>query len=177
MATVYTHAIVGLGLARLSTKRTMPWQFWTVTGLLPIVPDLDVFLTGSYGTALGHRGITHSLLFASVLGGLTAAATFRRFHLAWWRLALLFFIILSSHGLLDAMTKGGENVPFFWPFGGRFGNWGPLSVSDIAFDLQDPRYSRAIRRELLWVWLPMSLAVGLSMVFDRRKPKNTDARL
>jgi hypothetical protein len=87
----------------------------------------------------------------------------------WWSLAALFCVIIASHGLLDALTKGGEDIPFFWPFGGRYGNWGLIPVSDIASDLPDPRYSRAIRGELLWVWLPMSLVAGMVMLYRHLK--------
>lgn len=145
----------------------MSWAFWGLAALLPVLPDLDVFLPGRYGTWFGHRGLTHSLLFAAILGVGFAAATYRRLQIRWWSLALLFFVILASHGLLDAMTRGGEDVPFFWPWGGRYGNWGPLPVSDIAFDLPDPRYSRAIRAELLWIWLPVGMAVLLATVYRR----------
>ncbi len=167
MATIYTHAVVGVGLARLCAGRPMPWTYWGLAALLPVVPDLDVFSTYAYGSLLGHRGITHSLLFALLLSGIAAIATARWFRVHWWSLMILFFLIVASHGLLDAMTKGGENIPFFWPLGGRYGNWGPLPVSDIAFDLPDPRYSRAIRAELLWVWLPTIVLVGLAMLYRR----------
>jgi inner membrane protein len=135
--------------------------------LLPIVPDLDVFSEYAYGSSLGHRGITHSLLFALLLSAAVTAVTFRRFRTKWWSLLILFFLVISSHGLLDAMTRGGENIPFFWPFAGRYGNWGPLAVSDIAFDLPDPRRSHAIRTELLWVWLPTLLAIAAAMLCQR----------
>ncbi len=184
MATLYTHAFVGLAGARLYADRPMPWAYWGLAAALPMIPDLDVFFTGTYRTALGHRGITHSLLFALALAMIAAAATFKiqrgtvpflwptmlrtvpatkigTVPVSWWSLTALFFAIIASHGVLDAMTRGGENVPFFWPFGGRYGNWGPLRVSDIAFDWPDPRRSQAIRAELLWVWLPMSVVVGL----------------
>jgi inner membrane protein len=167
MATDYTHAIVGLGLARLYVREPMPWAYWGLATLLPIVPDLDVFSIYAYGNLLGHRGITHSLLFALLLSVIVTAATFRWFRVRWWTLAILFFAIIASHDLLDAMTRGGENIPFFWPFGGRYGNWGPLPVSDISLDLPDPRHSRAIRAELLWVWLPMAVVVGLTMLYRR----------
>lgn len=147
----------------------MSWAYWGLAALLPIIPDLDVFSTAAYGTPLGHRGITHSLVFAVVLGTFASGVTFRRFHVNWWSLAVLFCAIIASHGLLDAMTKGGEDIPFFWPIAGRYGNWGVISVSDIAFDLPDPRYSRAIRGELLRVWLPMSLMVAVMMVYRRLK--------
>jgi hypothetical protein len=59
------------------------------------------------------------------------------------------------------MTKGGVDIPFFWPLDARYGNWGPLRAADIGFELPDPRYSRAVRAELLWVWLPTVAVVGL----------------
>jgi len=84
-------------------------------------------------------------------------------------LAGTFFAIIASHGLLDALTRGGADIPFFWPLEARYGNWGPLRVADLAFDLPDPRYSRAWRSELLWVWLPTVLLVGLVTAFRHRK--------
>jgi inner membrane protein len=177
MATIYSHAVVGLGLARLYTGRPMPWAYWGLATVLPIVPDLDVFSTAVYGGPLGHRGITHSLLFALLAGTIAAAATFRRFRVHWWSLAALFVAIVASHGLLDAMNQGGEDVPFFWPLARRYGNWGPLPVSDIAFELPDPRHSRAVRAELLWLWLPTAVAVGAATAYRRltrrKSPKDS----
>jgi len=169
MATIYTHSAVGLGLARLYADRPMPWSYWILAAALPIVPDLDAFSTAAYGTLLGHRGITHTFVFALVLSAVAAGATFRRFKVRWWSLACLFFVIVASHGLLDAMTWGGENIALFWPFGGRYGNWGLIHVSDIAFELPDPRHSRALQDELLRVWLPMAVVVGTVMAYRRWK--------
>ena len=173
MCTDYTHAVVGLGLARLYAVRPMPWAFWGLAAILPIIPDLDVFSMAAYNAPLGHRGITHSLIFALLLGVIAAGLVFRYFRATWWSLAVLFFLIIASHGLLDALTRGGEGVLFFWPIGGRYGNWGPIPVSDIALELPDPRYSLAVRSELLWVWLPTSLVIGLVMAWRyhrRRSP-------
>jgi inner membrane protein len=167
MATIYSHAVVGMGLARLYAVRPMPWAYWGLAAVLPVIPDLDVFSTAAYGSPLGHRGITHSLLFALLLSTVAAGVTFRYFRVRWWSLTALFFAIIASHGLLDALTKGGADIPFFWPLGGRYGNWGPIPVSDIAFDLPDPRYSRAVRAELLWLWLPTTVVVGLTMLYRR----------
>jgi inner membrane protein len=146
----------------------MPWAYWGLAALLPIVPDLDVFSTFAYGSALGRRGFTHSLLFALLLSSVAAAAAFRYFRVSFWSLSILFFAIMASHDLLDAMTEGGESIPFFWPLDGRYCNWGPLPVSDIAFDLPDPRYSRAVRSELFWMWLPTIFVVGLTMLYRHR---------
>lgn len=167
MATDYTHAVAGLGLACLCATRPMPWTYWALAAALPILPDLDVFSTAAYGDLLGHRGFTHSLVFALVVGNLAACLTFRRLRTRWWRLSVVYFIILASHDLLDAMTRGGEGIPFFWPAGGRYGNWGPLPVSDLSFDLPDPRRSRALRAEMLWVWMPTLILASLVTMYRR----------
>jgi inner membrane protein len=169
MATIYTHAVAGLGIARLYTGKPMPWAFWGLAALLPVVPDLDAFSTAFYGGPWGHRGFTHSLAFALVLGMVTAGLTFRCFRQKWWPLAAVFFVIVASHGLLDACTWGGYEIPFFWPLPGRQGNWGPIPVSDIAFEFPDPRHSRAVRAELLWVWLPTAVLVGLAVAYRRMR--------
>jgi inner membrane protein len=148
----------------------MPWPYWTLAALLPAVPDLDVFSRAPYGSPLGHRGLTHSLAFAVALGLVTAGLAARRLRTRWLLLAGVFVGIIASHGLLDALTWGGEGIPFFWPLAARIGNWGPIPVSDIAFDLPDPRYSRAIRGELLWVWLPMVVLVAAVTAYRRCRP-------
>jgi inner membrane protein len=75
MPTVMTHAVVAAGLGTLYTSRKMPATFWLTTVSLAMAPDLDVWafrLGIPYGAPLGHRGFTHSLLFA-LLAGCTAA--------------------------------------------------------------------------------------------------------
>jgi inner membrane protein len=160
MATMYSHAIVGVGMARLYTGRPMPWAYWGLAAVLPLIPDVDVFSMAAYGSSLGHRGVSHSLVFAAVVGLAAATATFRTFRVPWWSLAVLFFTIVASHGVLDALTRGGEGIPLFWPLPGRYGDYGPLPLSDIAFDLPNPWRSRAIRMEMLWVWLPTIVVAG-----------------
>ena len=101
------------------------------------------------------------LIFALATGVITASLLYRRLHVRWWLLSALFFVITASHGLLDALTWGGETIPFFWPLAGRYGNWGLIPVSDICFDFPNPWTSRAIRGELLRIWLPLIVSVLL----------------
>jgi inner membrane protein len=167
MTTLYTHAVAGLGVAQMCAVRSVPWSYWALAAILPLVPDLDVLSTASYGTPLGHRGVTHSLLFALAAGLVAASIVSRPVRTRWWMLAGLFFAVVASHGLLDALTRGGEGIPFLWPLEGRYGNWGPLPVSDVAFGLPDPRKSPAVRSELLWVWLPTMLLIVLTTAYRR----------
>jgi inner membrane protein len=168
MATLYTHALAGLALGALSSQRHRPWGFWVLAAVLPAIPDLDVFSTAPYGSMLGHRGITHSLSFALAIAFIAAALTFRSFRINFWVLLGTFFVIAASHGFLDACTDGGEKIPFFWPFSQqRFGRWGPIHVSDIAFEIPDPRSSRSVRTELIWVWLPTLLLLAIVAAYRR----------
>ena len=170
--TLYTHAFVGLGLGNVLTGRRMPLLFWLLAAILPTVPDFDAFSYHSYGNIWGHRGWTHSLMFALVLGVVVAAVTFRYFKINLWVLAAFFFLIIASHGVLDALTFGGFGIPFFWPFyNERFGSWGPVPLP-IGMEFPDPRKYPAIRAELLWVWLPtivLVILVGAYRHFRRWK--------
>src|SRR5947209_18336177 len=112
MATVYTHALLGLALARVVTARPRPAAFWLLAALLPVVPDFDVFSLAAYGSPWGHRGFTHSLLFALLAGLAAAGLTFRYFRVNFWDLLGFFFVVTASHGLLDACTNGGYGIPF-----------------------------------------------------------------
>src|SRR5438876_11788890 len=54
MATIYTHAVVGLGLAQLYTPHRRRWAYWTLAAALAVIPDLDSFSSAAYGSLLGH---------------------------------------------------------------------------------------------------------------------------
>jgi inner membrane protein len=139
----------------------MSWPYWVCAALLPVVPDLDAFSTAPSNSPWGHRGFTHSLLFSLWLGALAASLTFRRLRVNFGWLTAVFFVVTASHGLLDALTRGGEAIPFFWPSAVRHGSWGPMPLPDIALELPDPRRSRALRSEMLWVWLPTAVVVAV----------------
>jgi inner membrane protein len=168
MASVYTHALVGLGMGKLGFSRPMPVLFWILAALLPVVPDFDVFSSARYGAIYAHRGFTHSLLFAIFVGMIAAGATYRHFKIEFWALSGFFFLIVAAHGLLEACATGGSGIPFFWPVDNRrFGPWGFLPFSDIGFEIPNPRTSQAVRMEMLLVWLPTFLLVGAVVVVRR----------
>ncbi len=158
MATLYTHAVVGAALAQLHSPRSRPWLYWCLGLALSVVPDVDAFSNVAYGSPLGHRGVTHSLLCALALGLFAAALAFPAVRGKFWALVLVYVAITASHAVLDAMTRGGEPVPFFWPMSNqRYGNWGPIPVSDVGTGLPNPWQSRALRSEMFWIWIPAAL--------------------
>jgi inner membrane protein len=110
LPTAFTHALVAgsLGQAGKAGWRA-DWRFWYVAVLCSILPDVDIlgFRFGiHYGDLWGHRGMTHSLLFAAILS-IVMAFRFGFAAAERWKMTLLLFVITASHGLLDAMTNGG----------------------------------------------------------------------
>jgi len=159
MPTILSHPAVAAGLR--------PWLPWLSGGtvaagiVLTILPDIDVvgFAAGvRYGSPLGHRGFTHSLLFAA-LAALTANAIVRGDR----RSLLYLFLCAASHGLLDALTNGGMGVALLSPFSNRryFFPWTPIRVSPIGGRFFSPRSLSVLASELRWVWMPM-IALALT---------------
>ena len=70
MPSIFSHTAVALGLAPISQRfRVPPVMLW-LGAFCTIVPDFDVIGLAfgvSYGDVFGHRGFTHSLLFAAAL--------------------------------------------------------------------------------------------------------------
>jgi inner membrane protein len=89
--------------------------FWS---LVSIAADCDfiAFAVGiPYGAPLGHRGATHSLVFAAALtSALALVARARGRSVA--HTALTAGIVTLSHPVLDSMTTYGIGCAFLWPF-------------------------------------------------------------
>ena len=169
MPTVFTHAVVGYAAARAATgRRPIPARLLIVAALLPVVPDLDVFLRPwfRYGHPFGHRGFSHSLAFALLLGILAAVAARKDAGAVpggVGGLALFFAVVTASHGILDAFTHGGSGIPLFMPFDGtRYAfPFRPIPASPIGlrFFLSDWGME-VLREELLLVWPFAAAAVA-----------------
>jgi inner membrane protein len=153
VASVLSHPAVPLAVAVALGPTRVPPALTAAACVASILPDIDAL---PYGHPLGHRGFTHSIVFALLVGA--AAALF-------WRplrvpplIAFgVVFLAAASHGVLDAMTTGGLGVAFFSPFSNRryFFPWRVLVVSPIGVA---PFFSswglRVLRSEVLWIWLP-----------------------
>jgi inner membrane protein len=181
MASVISHAIFASGLgAAGSPDSRMPARYWVTVALIAALPDLDVVvypLGLNAPNILGHRGITHSLPFAAAFAALVVGLVFRgtAWRPLWLRLWVVLFVAMASHGVLDAMTNGGQGIAFFAPFSeGRWHfPWQPIRVSPIgvgAFFSIDG--IRVLQNELLTVWLPSALIVLVSRLVRRRSDRN-----
>jgi inner membrane protein len=139
-----------------------------IAAFLAVIPDFDTFST----SAAIHRGFTHSLMFAVAIGLITAFATGWYFHMKFWRLVAMFSAAAASHGLLDLFTTAGNGIELFWPISNaRLGPWGPIPVADLGFDWPDPRRSRALAFELLYIWLPVTFVVLVTFVWRQPRRK------
>ena len=161
----------------------MPFRFWMLLIVCSILPDADVIgfsLGWHYGDVWGHRGFSHSLSFAFLLSFLVLGLGCKdwiRFSKRRWRLWVLFFLIISTHGFLDALTDGGLGVAFFSPFDNTryFLPWTPLKVSPIGLGgFFSPWGREVIISEVVWVWIPTVLL--WAAVSGYQKVKNYDFR-
>ncbi|HEX5229501.1 MAG TPA: metal-dependent hydrolase, partial [Bryobacteraceae bacterium] len=120
----------------------------------------------------GHRGITHSLLFALLLAGTITLLLRHKDLRGHWGVFLALFAATASHGFLDAFTNGGLGVAFWAPFDRAryFFPWRPILVSPIGLG---PFFTRrgltVLLSEMRWVWMP-SAAVLLAAALFRCRP-------
>ena len=113
MPTVITHAAVPICLGLGLGTRVIPPRLLLAGIALAMLPDADVlaFKFGvAYGNAFGHRGFTHSLLFAFLMPLICVYFGRRWFKAGLVRCWLFLTVSLLSHSLLDAITTGGKGV-------------------------------------------------------------------
>ena len=115
MASVFGHGLVAYTISNVLDKASS--KVLIILAILSsIIPDIDVlgFYFGiDYLHPLGHRGFTHSILFSVLWSGLLAFVFGKSRKVVF---AIVLFLSTISHGILDAMTSGGEGVGFFIPF-------------------------------------------------------------
>src|SRR5687768_772601 len=76
MASAFTHAAVGLALGTAFYRLDAPKRVWALGALCAVLPDADAiaFRMGiPYEHVLGHRGLSHSLVFAALLAAAVAS--------------------------------------------------------------------------------------------------------
>jgi inner membrane protein len=179
VASAFSHAVAALGIGALFYRPEIPKRVWVIGAACAALPDLDVigFRFGiAYGDALGHRGFSHSLVFAAALAALVVWVGFRR-GVSGMRPTTLWaylFLATASHGFLDAFTDGGLGVAFFAPMDNTryFFPIRPIRVSPLTpRGFFSERGFAALRSELPWVWLPSALLAVLATAWRRlRQP-------
>lgn len=173
MPTLLTHPAVpiaiAIGLGRQHISK--PLLF---TGIVfSILPDMDViaFHFGiPYASNFGHRGLTHSILFAFFIA-LTGGYFYRFFHSRFIKTFSFLFLSILSHGLLDSFTTGGLGVAFLSPWSPEryFAPVQMIKVSPIGLaQFLSPRGAKVLVSELGWVWLPCLSLATLAWLLRRK---------
>ncbi len=146
------HIGVGVAAGRwLAGRCSMPAMLGMTA--LSMLPDADVvaFVLGiPYEHAFGHRGASHSLVFAAVVGLLVGALARLRRRSA-LRVGALSALVVASHPLLDSLTDGGLGVALWWPLSDArvFAPWQPIPVSPIGPAFFSAAGARVALAELL----------------------------
>jgi inner membrane protein len=174
MASAFSHAIVALAMGRAFRNKELSWRELSLGAFCSALPDLDVvglYFGIQYGDMWGHRGMTHSILFAAVLAGCLVGLWYRsKSAVAMTGLFVYLFVCTASHGVLDAMTNGGLGVAFFSPFDTTryFFPIRPVLVSPIGVTEFFSEYGvRVLTSEAIWIWLPSCLVFMVLRAIQR----------
>jgi len=153
------HIAVGMAAGRLASRTDARGGTAALAlrmvGLsaLSLLPDVDVVafhLHIPYGAPFGHRGASHSLVAALVIGVL--AGLVARSRGCGLRVGLYAALVTATHGPLDALTDGGRGVALLWPFSLErfFFPWTPIPVAPIGIGIVSARGLFVASTELLY---------------------------
>ena len=169
MASIFGHGFLAYTIKKTIAYKTNRLLVFLAIGSA-ILPDIDVlaFKFGiAYSHPLGHRGFTHSILFA-VLWSVLLSVVFGKSK------KLIYFIILFlstlSHGILDAMTTGGKGVGFFIPFENsrHFFSFRKIQVSPLSIQEFFSNWGiQVILSELIFIGIPCAIVL-IALYFSRK---------
>jgi inner membrane protein len=176
MASAPSHAAFGLALGAWLAPKEASRSALITGAALAMLPDIDAvgfWLGIPTSSAIGHRGLTHSIAFAVVIGCGAAVIFARRKAVSLVRVAPYFVVAMLSHGVLDAMTNGGPGIAFFAPFSNAryFFPFRPLVVSPIGVQgVLGSRGLRILLSEARWILLPSAALATLALLVRWRRP-------
>jgi inner membrane protein len=164
MAT-YLHFAPAVALAVALGPRRIGWRLAMAGACCGVMPDADFLLYGlrfdSYAGTYGHRGFTHSIGFALLVGAFAAVAVRRRSPRDRWLVATYLALCTLSHPLLDGLLDRGICNAWFWPLDGARHclNWRPIPMQGVPlFGMQ------RLATELLWIGVPLGVLASAGMV-------------
>lgn len=174
MPTIFSHAIFATVAGKSFLKKPVSLWFWLLTALCAMIPDADVIgfaFRIQYGSMFGHRGFTHSFVFAVLFGTLVAffVHKYLKTGLSLPVLIIFFASATFSHPLLDMLTNGGLGVALFAPFSSDrfFFPWRPIEVSPIGAGFFSSRGIGVILSEIIWVWLPAIIIFMVAVIIRK----------
>jgi inner membrane protein len=168
MASTFGHVIASTAIGYAISPHQARLSTFLLAGFCSFAPDLDV-LAFSYGipysSPWGHRGWTHSIVFALFFGFL-AGITCGLMHKSTRKevLLLVTWMVLStlSHPLLDMCTNGGLGCALYWPFNHEriFFPYHPILVSPLGASAFFSQWGlEVLWSELKWIGFPALILI------------------
>jgi inner membrane protein len=151
------HVAIGMAAARAwvgkDASRGELVRKMIAFSVLAMLPDADVIafaLRIPYSAPWGHRGASHSIVFA-LLVSLAVVAIARRAGAPPQRAFTYVALVAVSHGLLDTLTDGGLGCALLWPFSYErfFAPVTPIPVAPIGLHMFSGRGLYVVMAELL----------------------------
>ena len=172
MPTVMTHAALGWAATRVGRRLgvRLDGRVALAAAALAVLPDLDVighWLGVPYRSPLGHRGLSHSLLFALATSGAACWLLRRSGSPVGIGVFAVLVVATSSHALLDMLSDAGlgcalasplHDGRYFWPFR-------PLPTSPLSFH---PRVLYVLGWEIVLLWPGVAAAALLGSRLSTR---------
>jgi len=155
MASIFGHALAAYTLGKGFPKNSSSPKFWILGIACAILPDADVisFAFGiPYESFWGHRGFSHSIIFAILLGFL---------------ITFLFYNkeLISKTGVL--LISPFDNTRYFFP-------WRPIQVSPIGASKFFSMWGiKVLLSELIWIGIPSSIYIFVVYYVIKRKNQLT----
>ena len=171
MASLFGHGLVGFTFSKVVDSVSNKLLLFLAI-VSAILPDFDIiaFKLGiPYSHPFGHRGFTHSILFAilwAILLGLIFGKNRKKVFM------IVIFLSTVSHGLLDALTTGGKGIGFFIPFENSryFFPTRVIQVSPIGIEQFLSEWGmRVILSELKCIAIPCSIILITLLIIKKSK--------
>lgn len=183
MASIFGHALAAYTIGKISNVKVHPTKLSLLAIFCAVIPDADVIMFNfgyPYAHPLGHRGFSHSILFAFLLAFLVRILFYNK--VKWFsKTGILLFIVFLlstlSHSLLDALTTGGLGVGFFIPFENTryFLPWRPIMVSPLGVSNFFSEWGwRVIKSEAFYIGIPSFLLLIFGYLFKQKTNRNED---
>lgn len=169
MPSAFSHSAVALAIGAMILPSRQDTRLWFAGAACAVVPDIDAlgrpFGFGDFDWLGGHRGITHSLVFAAVCSlVISYALRNHRLRRGSVRIWTFFFLCFALHGVVDALAAYGPGVSFLAPFSHtRFTfRWQPIDPAALNAGRRGPllRSIGVFQSEFLWIWVPCFTAVA-----------------
>ncbi len=166
MPSVFGHVLASTSLGYAFFPAHVQRRPLLLAALCAVAPDADVltFRLGiPYESIWGHRGWTHSLAFAFLLGWGVGWFFFRH-QSHWFRIAFYLGLVTASHPLLDMLTTGGLGCALWWPFSEErlFFPIQVIQVSPLEVGAFLSKWgAKVFLSEVLWIGLPGAALIAI----------------